>query len=220
VIVPMESVLFIDDLGVASAWFEAQGCDAGFVQAYLAAVFTRGGMPPPLVAFDIDKETALADPFVEDVSTKILDSTVNYLLAHEVGHVMLGHEGGLTGGASQEQEIAADRFALDFFTAVGTPPLGMSIYFNAGRWLDPAGGAGTHPVSGDRLRAIAGRLAADPSVFASGYSDPETGAALVAQVAGDLEVIADFAQGDEREIFALALDREYPLSRLAGVCPG
>jgi hypothetical protein len=81
-------------------------------------------MPPPLVAFDIDKETALADPFVEDVSTKILDSTVNYLLAHEVGHVMLGHEGGLTGGASQEQEIAADRFALDFFTAVGTPPLG------------------------------------------------------------------------------------------------
>lgn len=222
VIVPLESVLFLDDLAIATAWFEAQGCDAGYLQAYLAALLGGEDMPPPLAAFGIDRQTALADPFVDDVSAKILSTVVNYLMAHEVGHVLLGHVGGLGGGAeSQGQEIEADAFALDFFTATGTPPLGMAIYFNAARWLDPADtDAGTHPVSRDRLRAISERLAGDPGAFASGYSDPVAGAAMVAQVADDLAFVADFAAGEERDLLGLALAREYPLSRLASACPG
>lgn len=223
VVVPMESVLFLDDLAILTAWFEARGCRAEFIQTYLWALLRDGApLPAPLAAFAVDRTIALADPFVEDVSSKILSSAIVYILAHEVGHLMLGHAGGVSGEASQAQEIAADAFALDYFATAGTAPLGATVYFLAARWLDPGQAVeeGTHPVSPARLQAIADRLAGDPLGFAHGEPDPERAATMTTYVAGEIASIADISgRAEVLEILPLGLARDFPLARLETACP-
>ena len=222
VVVPVESLVFVDELSVLTAWFEARDCRGEYIQTYLWALLRDGApLPGPMEAFGVDYDAALENPFVTDVSNQIFNSVVLFVLAHEVGHLMLGHEGGLTGAASQAQEIAADGFALDHFAAVGVPPLGMAVFFLAARWLDPAAAAaGSHPVSPARLRAIADRLAAEPETFASGFADPVAGVGLTVDAARNLLTIAEISgEEDMLAVGPAGLVREFPLSRLESACP-
>lgn len=223
VVVPVESLVFVDELSVLTAWFEARDCRGEYIQTYLWALLRDGApLPGPMEAFEVDYDAALENPFVTDVSNQIFNSVVLFVLAHEVGHLMLGHEGGLTGAASQAQEIAADGFALDHFAAVGVPPLGMAVFFLAARWRDPAAAAeGSHPVSPARLRAIADRLAAEPETFASGFADPVAGVGLTVDAARNLLTIAEISgEEDMLAVGPAGLVREFPLSRLESACPG
>ena len=224
IIVPMETVLFIDDFATATAWFDERGCERGYIQTYLSALL-RGGepLPRPLEAFAIDRETALSETSVDDLSSKGYHGMLLFLFAHEMGHVVLGHAVGLTGEASQAQEIAADGFALDYFEGAGAPPIDMAEYFVAARWLDPTGTAATaasHPVSTGRLRAIAERLSADPRAFARAFADPEEGVELTLGVARDMTTVADLLSEEWMvSVMPMALARDFPLSRLATACP-
>lgn len=225
VYVPMESVRFIDDLAILQAWFERHRCAAEYISTYLWALLREGRpLPSPLSAFGIDRERALADDFVRDVSSKVLRSSIFFILAHEVGHIMLGHKPGLRGEASQQQEVAADAFALDRFASIGAPPAGMVLYFLAGRWRDPIGTAaslGTHPVSPERISAIAKRMAADPEAFSFAEPDPQRGREQVLAIARELRSIAELSS-DERmlTLLPLGLARDFPLSRLRSACVG
>ena len=224
VIVPIESVLFLDDLATATEWFQARGCRWEYIQSYLSALLLeRRTLPPPLEAFAIDRDTALADPAVNDASTNTYNIILVFLLAHEMGHLVLGHSPGLTGEASQAQEIAADAFALDLFTANATPPVHMVDYFLAARWLDPTGtavAAGTHPVTPGRLRALADRLAAHPDAFAPAFDDPGRGAEVTRDLARQLRMLADLSTPEAMiTLVPGGLARDFPLSRLATACP-
>lgn len=223
--VPIESVRFIDDLAILQAWFVRHGCAAHYIHTYLWALLREGRpLPSPLIAFGIDRDTALADSFVDDVSGKILKSSVLFILAHEVGHILLGHHGGLVGTMSQRQETEADAFALDHFASIGAPPAGMVLYFLAGRWRDPIGAAarrGTHPVSPQRIAEIAQRMAAEPEAFSFAEPDQQRGRAQVLAIARDLRGIAEISS-DERmlTLLPIGLARDFPLSRLRSACPG
>lgn len=223
--VPMASVRFFGDLALLVAWFERRGCPPEYIQTYLWALLReQRALPAPLAAFGIPRETARADPFVADVANKTLSSGLFFILGHEVGHLVLGHAGGLAGAASQAQEIAADAFALDRFAALGAPPAGTVVFFLALRWIDFAGAPPermTHPVSPDRLAAIADRLAADPEAFA--FSEPDLGAArrAVETYAAEFRRIAALMADDAMlTVLPAGLDSDFPLSRLATVCPG
>lgn len=223
--VPMESVRFFDDLAILQSWFVAKGCDPAPIQTYLWALLRQGrALPPPLKAFGIDRDTALADPFTDDVSGKVLKSGLFFILSHEVGHILLAHQGGTTGPFSQDQERAADAFALDRFAQIGTYPGGAALYFIAARWLDPTGAAvaqGSHPVAPDRIAAIAERLAADPAAFSFGEPDRALGAAQVRYVAGELATLARLSSDEAMlTLLPLGLERRFPLSRLRSACPG
>jgi hypothetical protein len=221
---PQDSIRFLDDIATLFAWFESRGCAPGMIQTYLWALLRDGRpLPAPLRAFAIDREVALADPFTNDVSGKIYSSALQFILAHEVGHLMLDHRGGLSGAQSQAQEIAADAFAADHFARLGAMPLGVLFYYMAAWWQDPlaeAAPGSTHPVSPDRIATLATRFQADPMAFAHSEPDPARGAALVRDVAGDMATLARLAASDGMlSLLPLGLERDFPLSRLATACP-
>jgi hypothetical protein len=47
------------------------------------------------------------------------DNVLTFLLAHEVGHIVMGHRGKVTPQVSQQQEIDADDYAIRLCTAMG-----------------------------------------------------------------------------------------------------
>jgi hypothetical protein len=224
VVVPGDTVMFLDDLVTVLAWFDAHGCRREWIQSYLWGLFRDGEpLPRPLAAFAIDRAATVADTEVDRSATQRYNGILLYLLAHEVGHLVLGHAAGLGGAASQAQEIAADGFALDWFAGVGMPPIDMADYFVAARWLDPTGPAaakGTHPVTPGRLRAIADRLAKEPDSFTRVFADPARGRELVLQAASELAQVADLLSDEGMVTVApMGLARDFPLSRLATACP-
>ena len=225
VYVPMESVRFIDDLAIVYAWFEKHGCGAEQIQTYLWALLReQRPLPAPLTAFGIDRSAALADSYVNDVSGKVLKSSILFIMAHEVGHIVLRHRGGLEGAASRQQEIEADSFALDHFAAIGATPAGIAIYFLAVRWHDPLAAAasyGTHPVSPQRIDSIAERMAANPDAFSFAEPYRQLGRAQAFSMANDLRTIARLSSDDGMlTILPKELARAFPLSRLQAACPG
>lgn len=222
---PLESIRFFDDVATLFAWVESKGCDPASVQAYLWAKLRDGQpLPAPLKAFHIDRDTAFADPFTYDVSGKILSSGIQFILAHELGHLMLGHQGGMAGADSQAQEIAADSFALDHFSRLGGLPMGVFWYYMAAWWQDPVGSeardASTHPVSPERISLLAERLTSDPMAFSHGELDPEREAGLAAQIGGMVANLAVLIDDDGMlSLMPIVLERDWPASRLATACP-
>ena len=223
VVVPLETLRFLDDFGILLAWDNVHGCESGYIDTYLYALLREGrALPPPLTAFGIDRDAALADPAVDRLSGDILKSQVFFLLSHELGHILLDHDPTLTGAASRRQELEADDFALDRFAAIGTAPLGMASWFYAARYVDPTGvavAAATHPVFSERLRAFADRLARDADAFS--FAEPDFPAARkrIGYVVGELHRMAGL--GDDEGMLLLlpqGLLSAFPLSGMATAC--
>ena len=57
-----------------------------------------------------------------DISRQQFWLIIHFLLAHEAGHILLGHPSA-TSQVDIDQELAADRFAVRFLTAVNNDPL-------------------------------------------------------------------------------------------------
>lgn len=222
---PLASIRFFDDMATVFAWFESRGCEPGYVQSYLWALLREGRpLPSPLRAFAIDREAAFADPYTFDLSGKIVSSGIQFILAHEVGHLLLDHAPGVAGEASRRQEAEADRFALDHFARLGGSPMGVFWYYMLAWWRDPVGdaarSAGTHPVSPERIAALARRLAEAPMDFAHAEADPEREAGLVGQLAAMTAELARMIDDDGMlTLMPLTLERDFPPSRLDRVCP-
>ena len=221
---PLESIRFFDDIATLHAWFEHNGCDPGMIQSYLWSLLGQGrDLPAPLDAFRIDREVALAEPFTEDVSGKILSSGMLFILLHEAGHQLLGHEGGLSGTLSQSQETEADLFALEHFTRIGAWPVGVIFFFQTLWWLDPFGEAvagGTHPVTAARLEAIAAAMQARPEAFSFSEPDPAKARMQTLAIAENVATLADIA-GDEtfRRFMIDTVTTSYPPDGFAMACP-
>lgn len=220
---PIATVRFIDDLGILWTHLDRHGCERNYILTYLHALLREGrALPGPLAAFGIPRETALADPFVNDVSGKIVTTAIYFLLAHEVAHLALGHAARGPGAASIAQEVEADAVALAAFREKGLPPIGVSFYFLAARWLDPARAdalGSTHPLSADRIAALAEAMLNDPAAYSHAEPDPQAGAARVTSMATDLLRVARRA-AEDGVIAALpaGLAEAHPLDRLARAC--
>jgi hypothetical protein len=221
--IPLETLRFLDDLALLMAWDNVHGCQSEYIDTYLYALLREGrALSPPLTAFAIERDAAIADAKVDFLAQGILKTAVFFLLSHEVGHILLDHDPRLTAAGSQGQEMAADAFALDRFATLGTAPLGMAFYFYAARYLDPTGAAtayGSHPVFSERMAAIADRLQAEPEAFSFAEPDPEAGRARVVYVAGEIGKLAELGADEAMlDVLPQALLRDWPLSRLHEAC--
>lgn len=222
---PIESIRFFDDVATLFAWVESQNCNPEAIQAYLWAKLREGRpLPSPLRAFNIDRDTAFADEFTYNVSGKIVSSGLQFILAHELGHILLNHEGELPSAESQRQEIAADAFALDHFERLGGLPMGVFWYYMAAWWLDPRDEAGrdasSHPVSPARIATLAARLTGDPMAYSHGELDPNREAELAAQIGAMVAELATLIDDDGMlNLMPLVLDRDWPATRIAQACP-
>ncbi len=222
---PLTSLRFYDDIATLHAWFESRSCPQEYIQTYLAALLRAGDdLPAPLIAFGLDREVLFSDSYTYDLSGKIFSSGVQFLLAHELGHILLDHRTDVSGAQSQRQEAAADAFALDHFARLGGNPLGIFWFYQAAWWHDPASPQGrlmnSHPVSAERIRAMASRLIDSPNDFAHGEADPTREANLILQLGMMTSAFADLIDDDTfLNWSAAAMFNDYPLSRLREACP-
>lgn len=196
VTVPVEGLQFLDDLSGLNAWLNGRSCDALLLPNYLHRLArSNGRAADPLTAFAVRRADLLRDPRINQISDRYYHSASWFVLAHEVGHVALRHVGGRSGAMSIAQEQAADAFAIEVLRRRRMNPSGVGLFFIAASFYDPVGQPMTHPVSPDRIRAIARAMQATPAAFVAPESTaPAQDRATVLRIAGDLARLADTLQ--------------------------
>jgi hypothetical protein len=105
-----------------------------------------------------------------------------FILAHELGHLRFHHL-----GSSIANEKAADAFAIDLIERTGVQPLGIMVFFMADAQMAdyPPPPDATHPLSAERLRALAERLsdrtlAGKISALGDYLADPDIQTSIIA----------------------------------------
>jgi len=197
---PVLSLKFLDDLSTAYAWLDVNGYAVETVSNYVAMVayrrpadFPGQRFPQPLTALIPNDGNPLGNQRVNDLSLAILVSARAFIIGHELGHIYYTHvpyqalPADTRAAKSQSNEIQADQFGLELLRSTGLPPLGMILYFMAAANWDPSTPT-THPLTGDRLKALAQQLHSNADGFAHG--DPSE-LARVEFVAQGLATIAD-----------------------------
>lgn len=212
VYIPVFSVKFLDDIAISQAWLERHGCNTLAISDYAGMLRYQGPnkmahdrLPTPMTAMNIPAN-ALDDHFVNDVSGKTLKSAIYFLMAHELGHVIHGHKGyeGLTSKQAQQQEIQADAFALNVMRRISVPPMGMVTFFLIASRFELAPGdfkspakyeaylqtQATHPLTSDRLVAIANNIRTNIDSFARLQKNPRAFKPRILGAANEIEGIA------------------------------
>lgn len=203
---PVFSLKFLDDLCTAYAWLQINGYSLETISEYTAILKygepPPGGFPPPLEALHIP-ENALDNRQVDELALGHFVTARTFILLHEIGHIFYSHHAG-TFAESVSNEKQADNFAASVMQRTPLPPLGILVFFLAdAHWSGfPAGGRDTHPLSGERVRALAGyvddiTLAQKLAKLGEFFDDPDIRAGFVATgKAGDLAALAPRRHGE------------------------
>lgn len=238
---PILSVKFFDDLSVAFSWLEIKGYSTETVTDYLAmlkykdpAEFPNGRYPTPLAALQIPGN-ALGDTKVDDLSQKILKSAIVWIMAHELAHIYYRHPG--SGGnvaMSQENEKQADRFANEMMRRIGVAPAGVAYFFLFAAHLMPHRGdfpteaswqqylhqKATHPLTENRLLAIAEDLKRKANDFASTEPNPTVAVQRIryisSQISGIGKLLGDTELQKSMKAKGLATDLDSLVPRKKG----
>ncbi|MEK9711495.1 MAG: hypothetical protein VW258_02910 [Thalassolituus sp.] len=187
------AIAFFDDLAVSFAWYDRFKKDPTRISEYIVRLYSESDyLEPPLKALGVPERAWEQDAFVDDVSQKILTSGIAFLLLHELAH--WHHQDrpydAITPQRAQSQEIAADAYAVDVMRRMQTPPYGMVVWFLMTSMLSD-GVARTHPLSEDRLEAIAAALESNPGGFISYENRKTLTVEDIKQLSKDIRFIAD-----------------------------
>ena len=195
VVISTSSLKFLFDITLAERWLDMNGLDIGSVRDYLTMLqfwdASRGRPPEPLAALCIPPESAMVPKIVE-MTDEIFNDAGLFVLLHEYGHVFYHHPGNLAVEPKQSRanEQAADMFALNIFARLGAPPAGVSWFFyvatNLLEFRTDAGSVSqqnslasrTHPVSPERLQAVADNIAAWAEAYAKGFKTGSSASAM------------------------------------------
>jgi hypothetical protein len=206
------SLKFFDDFCVAIAWLQANGYSIETASDYVSMLKYRkpaaigGRYPLPLDALEIPGN-ALDDRHVNDLANRIFNEAIVFVLLHELGHALHRHPGygpDVTRAEARANEAEADAFALDMMQRIEAEPTGMTFWFvMAGHMANGRGdfasaaeyeqflANATHPLTGDRVAALADRLVASAQDFARNESDPAASVSRIQWIADQLQQIAD-----------------------------
>ena len=177
VIAPLASIKLIEDLSVAYAWRHLNRYSLEPIDEYLVALkhssellFLQDNLPNPLTVLGVPPRIWETDDKVNDLSLRLRNTAWASILAHELGHLRLGHtQRDVSPSEKQHQEEAADAFAVNLLARSKTIPMGMILWFQmtAGylrnradfnsvaeyhAWLD---NEAKHPINGRRMRNLA-----------------------------------------------------------------
>jgi hypothetical protein len=174
----------------------------------------------PLEALGIPDD-ALEDRYVDDVSQKLLKSMIFFIAVHEYAHVMYQHRGysDITAEQAQQQETAADLYALEVMRRIAVPPIGLGHLFLIMSRLERSPGdfdspeefedylrqEATHPVSSLRLTKVADAIEDHIDDFARTQPDPSSARSKLEWLVPQLRQIADTL--DDRQIRRLLAER-------------
>jgi len=191
--IPALSVKFFDDLAIAFAWYERKGKDSTEIVKYVSRLYSQQAyMQRPLEALGVPKKAWELDAYVDDVSQKILKSGITFLLLHELGHWHYRHApyDKISNRHAQAQETQSDFLALDVMGRMHTIPYGIVPWFMVTGLLQ-GDNPTTHPLSADRLYAIAGKIEDNPALFISQENRNTLNPRKVISVATRIRTIAD-----------------------------
>ena len=193
---PALSLRFFSDLCVANAWLNAHGYDGTAVRDYVGVLLREAtlspGAPLPTVFRTLGvPDNAREESAVANRVDRNFGNTIVFLLAHELGHALKKHD---THSRDQvqkrRQEIEADAFAIEVMRRIGQVPLGVEFWFDVERighvqgirrvtsarfpteteWQKYLAGL-DHPVTSERLDALATAVEKAPDSFARNQAD-------------------------------------------------
>jgi hypothetical protein len=188
---PALSLRFFSDLCTATAWLNAHGYDGTTVRDYVGVLFREAkaspGAPLPPVFRTLGvPDNAREESAVSNRADRNFGNTVVFLLAHELGHALKKHRTDLTDPIQKrKQEIEADAFAIEIMRRIGQVPLGIEFWFYAehdghivprefgteAEWRKYLTGL-DHPVSKERLEALAAVIEQASDSFARNQTNP------------------------------------------------
>ena len=233
IVMPAVSLKLLDDLSIAMAWLWVEGYSLETVEEYVAmlrykpqAAFPGGRYPLPFAALGVPQDV-LSDQRVDDLSLRFFNSARAFILAHELAHLHFRHEG--RGAGVLQREIQADRFALDVLARTGTVPMGIILYFQAmahwapnraqfdseQAWQAFLRERKTHPLSGERVAAIAEALAELAPAFARNDPNPRNAEDVVRSIAGELDKLVDYLDDGDMQRCVGEMAANAPLDALA-----
>ncbi len=182
---PALSLRFFSDVCVANAWLNAHGYDGTTVRDYVGYLFREAVASPraplPAVFRTLGvPENAREESAVSNRADRNFGNTVDFLLAHELGHALKKHRTDLRDPIEKrKQEIEADAFAIEMMRRVGQVPVGFEFWFDVehsghvapvkfntqAEWQKYLAGL-DHPVTTERLEALAIAIEKAPDSFA------------------------------------------------------
>jgi hypothetical protein len=224
ILVPTFSIKFFDDLSIATAWFERFNCNKEAVFDYVAALdFNERELRSPLQELGVPDQAYKLDNYVDDVSQKILKSALAFLVLHELGHVHHRHSRyeDITAVQAQAQETEADQFAMDVLRRMRLPPLGMTVWFMAVSMRDPlveGSPRQTHPLTSDRLQAIARELRINPDDFIEPANQGKMSTNDIRTLADNIDTIARNLSDPDLRSFVRERGRLATPALLANAC--
>jgi hypothetical protein len=180
VTLPVESLLFFEDLCTAYAWLWQNHYRMEVIEDYVTMLryrgpdaFAGGRYPPPLVAMRIP-QNAWDDRQVNDLSLRFRNSAYAFILGHELAHIFYRHPAQRpTAEVSRRYEEEADAFALELMRRSATIPMGAMLFFEVSTYYLPNLAQGRsiekeagHPLNAHRLQAIASQLEQNASDYA------------------------------------------------------
>lgn len=177
VIPPLQSLKLVEDLATAFAWLYISKRPFGPLDMYFAMLQRK---PPQDIGSvgsrDIQSaigvpKNVLKNKKIDKLSLALRNEAFAFIAVHELGHLLFKHKGlqDITAAQARADEVQSDAFALDVLARSGTPPMGAIIYFQAqifsmphrgdhktrGGWQNYLATASTHPLSVNRIRAMA-----------------------------------------------------------------
>ena len=193
---PALSLRFFSDLCVANAWLNAHGYDGTTVRDYVGVLLREAtlspGAPLPAVFRTLDiPDNAREESAVANRVDRNFGNTIVFLLAHELGHALKKHDTHSRDPVQKRrQEIEADAFAIEVMRRIGQVPLGVEFWFDVERighvqgirrvtsarfpteaeWQKYLAGL-DHPVTSERLDALATAVEKAPDSFARNQAD-------------------------------------------------
>ena len=174
---PVQSLKAVEDMALAYAVLYTDGLSFEPLDLYYSIVqnqtpsqFPNGQPPDVLEALGIPADS-YKRPGVDTLSLALRNEALAFAIAHELAHILYRHKGTdrITPAQARADEVQSDRFALELLARTGTPPLGAVLFFQAQVYSLPHPGeyptrdlwdaylatASTHPLSVDRIRAMA-----------------------------------------------------------------
>ena len=193
---PALSLRFFSDLCVANAWLNAHGYDGTTVRDYVGVLLREATLSPEAPLPTVFRTLGVPDNAREEsaVANRVdrnFGNTIVFLLAHELGHALKKHDTHSRDRVQKRrQEIEADAFAIEVMRRIGQVPLGVEFWFDVERighvqgirrvtsarfpteaeWQKYLGGL-DHPVTSERLDALATAVEKAPDSFARNQAD-------------------------------------------------
>ncbi len=149
--ISLTTLRFWQDICLAHAWLVTNNYSLETIGAYMSMMKYRvtedgdnpkGQYTPPLEALKIPSN-AFDSPGVTDLYDKLFNSSIMFIMAHEIGHIRYRHkhaERRKTETKAQYQkrkyeksrkdETEADEFALELMRRIKMPPMGMLYFFS------------------------------------------------------------------------------------------